>query len=73
MGLSTNDGDANIAFLAEGNTFFKMLQKVDLEILGSCMYKFSVHRDRFGLLRLTIYQCYFFSYPTLLHVTNLDK
>ena len=41
--------------------------------LGSCMYKFSIHRDRFGLLRLTIYQCYFFSYPTLLHVTNLDK
>ena len=32
MGPSTNDGDANIAFLAEGNTFFKMLQKVDLEI-----------------------------------------
>ena len=37
FGLSTNDGDANISFLAEGNTFFKMLQKVDLEILGSCM------------------------------------
>ena len=34
MGLSTNDGDANIACLAEGNTFFKMLQKVDFEILG---------------------------------------
>ena len=54
MGLSTNDGDANIAFLAEGNTFFKMLQKVDLEILGSCMYKCSIYRDRFGRLPLTI-------------------
>ena len=29
---STYDGDTNIASLAEGKTFFKMLQKVDLEI-----------------------------------------
>ena len=54
MGLSTNDGDANIAFLAEEKTFFKTLQKVDFEILGSCMHKCSIHRDKFGRLPLTI-------------------